>query len=134
VTVVECTVDPEAATIVTVDEVVDVVDEGEVPPPELAGADGMDCEDTDCAPLPQLCTAIPAASTRHKAPNLWIPLRPPTPRTTPADGNKSAQATVKAAGDGAGGAIELATEAEVESVRVALAEVAPGVMEFGVKL
>jgi hypothetical protein len=131
VTAVECAVDPAEATIVTVD----VVAADDVPP-ELAGADGPDCGTAACGPVPppQLCNAIPATTTKHKAPNLWMLLRPPPPRRTPANGNKSAQATVKPAEKGTDDPIKLATEDEVASVRVALPVDAPGVTESGAKL
>ena len=125
--------DPEAARIVTVDVVDDEPPvEVELPAPELTGA-GPGEEDADWfpAPPPQLCNVIPAPSTRHKIPNLWIPLRRPVPSTSAATGNSSAQATAKNLDSGT---VELATEAGVESVRLALAVVDPGVTEAGLKL
>jgi hypothetical protein len=65
---------------------------------------------------------------------LWSLLRPPPTRTIPVSGNKSAQATVKPAEKGINGVMELATEVEVETVRVEVAVDVPGVMEPGAKL
>ena len=128
--------DPEAARIVTVDVVDDEPPvEVELPSPELTGA-GLGGEDADWfpAPPPQLCNVIPAPSTRHRTPNLWMSLRRPVPSTIAATGNNSAQTRLKNPDSGAGGVVELATEGGVEIVRLAPAVVDPGATAAGVKL
>lgn len=105
--------------------------EGAVPPPEPIGVDvpGL----LDGPPPPQLWSANPKVSTRHTTPNLWIPLRPPSATTTPTNGNSSAHTAANVV-KGDLDEVELATDAEVEIVRVALAEADAGVIEAGEKL
>lgn len=65
VTVVECVVDPDVPTIVT-DVVVELLDELDVPPPEVVVAEGPG----DPPPPPQLCNINPSVINRHNAANL----------------------------------------------------------------
>jgi len=120
--------------IVTVD--VDELGVEGAPPPGLVGVDCpglVDVVGFDCTPLAQLCRANPKASTRHTTPNLSTLFRPLTVTTTAVNGNSSAQTVPKIVVLDLG-EVELATEAEVEIVSVALAVVDPGVIETGEKL
>src|SRR5690348_8884801 len=107
--------DPDAARIVTVE----MTGEPCATAPTLEDGDGFDCC-VSAPPPPQLCAVIATASTRHNAPTLGSPLRPP-PTMTPASGSTNAQRIARDAGSVERDGIKLATDAAVEIVRVALA-------------
>lgn len=138
-TLAECAVAPDVATIVT-DDVIGVgagVGDGVLPTDDGGAAEALDWDVPSCdpPPPPHACKTVPATNTRHRIPTLGFILRPhPNSKMIPANGSRSAYAIAKLFTKGGGVVITLALEGAVESVRVACAAVAPGVTVLGEKL